>query len=255
MYQEFKPHPLLETSVECFWVISSNDVASNYRLILPDGCTDIIFNFGEPVISKSGNDYSRNSMKGFIVGNMTQPLYSKSMANHNLLGIRFKAGGLYSYLREPLDQFTDSVTDLINFKCFNHWYEELEPLTTQQRILKLEQLLFKQRPSSTSIIISYSLVQINQHHGSIRINELAKNIGISQKQLERHYSKYVGVGPKQIARVLQFQHMVRLLHCRGEESLLQLAIDGGYSDHAHFTKAFKEFAGIAPQKFISQQHQ
>jgi AraC-like DNA-binding protein len=254
MYHEFKPHPSLDSFIECFWTISSNDIVDDYRLILPDGCTDIIFNFGETMSSKTGNNYSTNSMKGFVVGHMTRPMYSKSFSIYNILGIRFKPGGLYSFLQQPLDQLTDSTVDLANFHSFNHWYDELEPLTTRQRVLKLEQLLLKLIPPLTPDIVSYSLQHIIQNNGAVRIKDLSKLMGISQKQLERHYNKCVGVSPKQIARVFQFQHMLKSIKSKGEESLLQLAIDGGYSDHAHFTKAFKEFSGLSPQKFIEHHH-
>lgn len=152
----------------------------------------------------------------------------------------------------PVDQFTDDIASLADYAPFDMWFEQLaEQPDTTARLRHLDALLLSHLDRSGRIVgIQYALKKISDHRGYFRIAALAKEIGMSQRQLEREFKTVVGLSPKQLARVVQFQNMVGLLKTKGEESLLQLAVDGGYSDHAHFTNSFKEFSGITPQEFL-----
>lgn len=253
IYAEHPPDARLLPYVECYWVLHSAPLEPiDFRRILPDGCADIIFNFSRPLFSRSGTETSLNSLSSFIVGNMTQPVFSKPAVSYDLLSVRFRPGGLYALMNIPVDQFTDDIASLTDYPPFGTWFERLaEQSDTTARLRHLDALLLSHLDRNVKIIgIQYALKKISDYRGYFRIAALAKDIGMSQRQLERQFKTVVGLSPKQLARVTQFQNMVSLLKSKGEESLLQLAVDGGYSDHAHFTNSFKEFSGITPQEFL-----
>jgi AraC-like DNA-binding protein len=251
-YQEYLPDPGLTRIVRCFWVSSGRQ--DGLSRILPDGCMDFIFNFGSPIISSSASRTYRNTFTAFIVGNMTTPTLSRAERNNELLGIRFNPAGLYTLLKMPLCQFTDDVVDLENFKPFGQWMDQLaDHPDTDHRLKCLNQLLLSQINSPPNFpAVDIALRTIYGSRGQVRIAALEEVARLSRRQLERQFMTVVGVSPKQVARIAQFEHMLGLLRSRGEESLLQLAIDGGYNDHAHFTKSFKEFAGVTPQEFVTK---
>lgn len=253
IYAEHLPDARLLSYVECYWVLRSAPLEPiGFRRILPDGCADIIFNFNRPLFSRSGTDTSLNSFTSFIVGNMTQPVLSKPEGSYDLFSVRFRPGGLYALMNIPVYQFTDEIASLAYYAPFDTWFEQLaEQPDTTARLRHLDALLLSHLDRSGRIAgIHYALKKISDHRGYFRVAALAKEIGMSQRQLERQFKTVVGLSPKQLARVVQFQNMVGLLKAKGEESLLQLAVDGGYSDHAHFTNSFKEFSGITPQEFL-----
>jgi AraC-like DNA-binding protein len=254
-YLELLPDPRLSSMVECYWAISSShEETTDFRTILPDGCTDIIFNFGSTLLSRTNNTVEENTLRAFIVGNMTKPVQSRAAQHQDLFAIRFRPGGLYALINEPLDEFTDARVDLQQFPALRNWFEQLQQtdlLTKRYQVL--ESLLLRHIKPLSMRGIAMSIRKFHQQPGDIRIGDLSRELGISQKQLERQFKTVVGLTPKQMARVIQFRQMVSLLRSKGEDSLLQLAVDGGYSDHAHFTKSFKEFSGITPQQFLHGQ--
>jgi len=251
-YHEYAPHPRLACIVRCFWVSSGAD--EGFRRILPDGCTDFIFNFSSPIISSTARGTYHNTSAAFIVGNMTTPILSRTAGHCNLLGIRFNPAGLYTLLHMPLCQFTDEMVSLDSFRPFNAWMDQLvDHYDTNSRLKLLNTLLIAQVQSAPRFpAVELALRAIDEHRGQVRISALEQQAGLSRRQLERQFMSVVGISPKKVARIAQFGHMITLLRTRGEESLLQLATDGGYSDHAHFTKSFKEFAGVTPQEYTTQ---
>lgn len=253
-YREMTPIPQLAQYVECYWTIRTRQGKfSAPRPILPDGCADIIFNFGSPIINHSANDTFINTNPAFIVGNMTKAVASQPDGYYNLLAIRFHPGGLRAFVNLPLHELTDQVVSLDTFQSFRHWQEQIaqaKGLVSQCNVLNT--LLLQNLSPVYNPAVVQALKILQAYKGNIRISDLAVNIGRSQKHLERTFKDLVGLSPKQTAGIIRFRHIAHLLrHHHGEESLLHLATDNGYTDHAHFTKSFKEFAGVTPQAFAA----
>ena len=78
-----------------------------------------------------------------------------------------------------------------------------------------------------------------------RVSDVARQTGISLRQLERRSLEYAGVSPKMLARISRFSHALRL---RTERSLnwTDIAHAAQYHDHMHMIRDFREFAGEAP---------
>src|SRR5262245_50613880 len=49
-YREYNPHDLLQDSVKCFWINEANYLSESKQDITPDGCIELIFNFGSPYL-------------------------------------------------------------------------------------------------------------------------------------------------------------------------------------------------------------
>jgi AraC-like DNA-binding protein len=82
------------------------------------------------------------------------------------------------------------------------------------------------------------------------VYDLSREVGISQKQMERKFVEKVGPTPKQFAQLLKFRKLKERLERHNEESLMDVAFDFGFTDHAHLTKFFKKFGGITPSEFV-----
>src|SRR5262245_3334184 len=50
MYHEYQPHPVLQDTVKCFWTHEATYSADQLQPITPDGCVELIFNFGSPYL-------------------------------------------------------------------------------------------------------------------------------------------------------------------------------------------------------------
>ncbi len=98
-----------------------------------------------------------------------------------------------------------------------------------------------------------SAINLIEHSGGqLMVGELARNLNVSEKSLERKFPVLVGKSTKQFIRTVRFNRVIRAL-ARGEAAYLtEYAYNNGYYDQAHFIKEFKTFSGYTPREFVSR---
>ncbi len=74
---------------------------------------------------------------------------------------------------------------------------------------------------------------------------------VSARSLRRHFDRYVGLGPKEMSRVLRFQGVLGALVRQRPIRLSDLALRAGYSDQAHLVRDFASLIGAPPARFAS----
>jgi hypothetical protein len=60
------------------------------------------------------------------------------------------------------------------------------------------------------------------------------------------YGEHVGIGPKQLSRILRFRNAAAAIRNGEPSSLAEVAATFGYSDQAHMNREFRELAGVPP---------
>jgi AraC-like DNA-binding protein len=80
-----------------------------------------------------------------------------------------------------------------------------------------------------------------------RIGSTADAIGMSVRALQRRLAQ-AGASYERLVAESRFGTAVHLL-ARTDATVLDIALDLGYSDHAHFTRAFRRWAGVPPRAF------
>lgn len=91
-------------------------------------------------------------------------------------------------------------------------------------------------------------------NGAVRVADICKEIGISQRQLARSFSHIVGLSPKFFGRVLQINWVVGLLYFNDTATLTEIAHDAGFYDQAHFNHAMRRFFREGPREFLNSDH-
>ena len=77
--------------------------------------------------------------------------------------------------------------------------------------------------------------------------EIAENIGLSLRQLERLCHKYCNCTPQKFYMKIRIQH-ARSMLLETSMSVMQIAIATGFTTQSHFTKCFRDHYEITPQK-------
>jgi AraC-like DNA-binding protein len=80
-----------------------------------------------------------------------------------------------------------------------------------------------------------------------RVGPVARELGISERQLHRRCVAAVGYGPVLLRRVLRFRRFVSRVDAGPvPDDLAGLAAETGYADQAHLTRESRELAGLTP---------
>lgn len=87
-------------------------------------------------------------------------------------------------------------------------------------------------------------------HERSHVADVARSLGISERQLERRFLARVGVTPKRFAGLRRFEHAVTL--ARASSSLTEAALAAGYYDQSHFIREFRRYAGVTPGEWLAE---
>ncbi|MGY1770200.1 helix-turn-helix domain-containing protein [Blastococcus sp. SYSU D00813] len=90
--------------------------------------------------------------------------------------------------------------------------------------------------------------------GRLRVAELARRVGWSERHLTARFRAETGLGPKEAARVVRFDRARRALAARvaagGPPDLARLAAAAGYADQPHLTRDWRAFTGLSPLRWL-----
>lgn len=76
-------------------------------------------------------------------------------------------------------------------------------------------------------------------------SDLAEMLGISTRQLERLFDKYLNTSPKRYITEMRL-HRARNLIVQTEQPITDIAMACGFNSTSHFSKLFRSFYGISP---------
>jgi transcriptional regulator GlxA family with amidase domain len=81
------------------------------------------------------------------------------------------------------------------------------------------------------------------------VRQAVKESGYSHRRFIALFQRGLGLTPKLYCRVLRFQEALEQVAAHTAASLVEVALDVGYSDQAHFNREFREFAGVSPGEY------
>lgn len=81
----------------------------------------------------------------------------------------------------------------------------------------------------------------------LRVSEWAKNLGLSERSLERRMDQFLGISPKNYLDLLRFRRVLESWQQNRNEDLLGIALDAGYFDQSHFIHSFRKYSGQSPE--------
>ena len=100
-------------------------------------------------------------------------------------------------------------------------------------------------------IIDKVIDYIWEKEGLINVSDLLNLAAISQKSLEIHFKKIVGITPGKYIRLWRFLKLMRKYES-GKIKLIDLIQMYDYYDHSHFSKDFLLFMNETPQSYFKK---
>lgn len=81
------------------------------------------------------------------------------------------------------------------------------------------------------------------------VSGLKADIPVSQRQLERHFQKWLGMSAKHYQRIVRTRNALSDFRSNPNTPLIELAQNHGFTDQAHMTREFKAIAKITPGQY------
>jgi AraC-like DNA-binding protein len=260
-YEEFRPAPLLDQFVKCFWALeSASSKSPSPERILPDGCTEIVFHNGDPFNQHNSDGTTERQPLTLLVGQMRGHLLIQPTGVVRVLGVRFWPGGAYPFVSVPQNEIAGQVVSLDSIwgktsrDLHSRIFDAADPAEGVRQIERLlVSRLYDFKDLDHNLLRTTDLIV--QSGGRVPIESLADKLGISLRKLDRLFNARVGLTPKGLCRVIRFQQVFRMLERdQQRRDWAQIAVDCGYYDQSHFIKEFSAFTGLAPTAYFSEQN-
>jgi AraC-like DNA-binding protein len=224
VYREYAPPAHLRGSIACFWVRRGEGGAVR---ILPDACADIVW---------------RGGVGAIVAGPDTGPYFSPTRAGQVIAGARFLPGAGGPALGLPLDEVRDHRVPLadLGLDPRGQLPGDLDPLDALAAVSAVAtRMAAAGSPDRAAQAATLSLLDPRQ-----RVDRLAADLGLSERQLRRRCHAAVGYGPKTLQRVLRLRRFLS-----GDRADLGMAaLTAGYADQAHLTRECRRLTGLSPAR-------
>lgn len=255
IYQTYEPSKELNQFIKCFWSLESpKESKPEIQTIVPDGCIEMIFHFGDLYKQYLDNGSSIVQPRCFVIGQLTKPLEIEPTGKTGIFAVRFHPNGFLPFSTIPIKELENTAVSLEKlFGKEGSLLEEkiLKPVTFDDEIAIAEHFLLNRLTAQETIdgIVKSVVETILTANGQLSVDELSKQNNINRRNLERKFSSAIGLSPKQLSKTIRLQATLKLLINKKFTSLTALAYEGEYYDQAHFIKDFKELTGLTPKEF------
>lgn len=244
-YKEFQPAPFLLPYICCYWLASpyKKQVPRYSYDIIPDGCTDILFEYDRL------HQTSTLTYYGIFDG------YFRASGEYNpdkiTFGIRFYPGSSAYFIRETAKSTAQTMIDLnlLNISFIQHLNDCLRNAKDIAEMISVcdgiftgalkDQVPLRQDPSLSNI-----LFKIVAGRGTATVEEISREEVIGSRKMNRLFEERIGLSPKKFSQVIRFQSVLNewVRHPSGTD----FAED--FYDQSHSIKDFKKRTGKNPSQ-------
>jgi AraC-like DNA-binding protein len=228
-YTEFAPGVAFKAGLHCLWVSVAPGCQAEAVQVLPDACTDLIWQSG---------------VGAFVAGPDTGPAPTEWRPGTVLVGARFRPGAGGAALGVPLSEVLDQRMDADDLPGVprGRLPGSLSPEEAMRRVAAIAAQMVTERPPDRLVLEATWLLG----RPGARAELVAGQLGIGERQLRRRCQAAVGYGPRMLNRVLRFRRFVSRIDAGGDIDLATIAAEAGYADQAHLTRESNELAGLTP---------
>jgi AraC-like DNA-binding protein len=275
-YAEWAPPAALRGAVACLWAsitpeavgqrdqasqaseLDQADLAAWSGLVLPDACSDLIWEEG---------------VGAYVAGPDTGPARPMIKAGTVIVGVRFRPSAGGQVLKTPLSEIANQRVPLADLvpPAARRLSSALDPAEAAGRVLAITGALVADGAPDRAMARAAVLLQ----DPAARAETVAAEVGLSERQFRRRSQAAAGYGPKTLQRVLRFHRFVRLLDAApapapgpaeahtpvraqapasaradaglfAPPDLAALAAQAGYADQAHLTRECSALSGFTP---------
>lgn len=105
------------------------------------------------------------------------------------------------------------------------------------------------KPDETARWVNDLVAEAERRREIHRAEQLAAHAGVSLRSLQRVFTEYVGIGPKWVVQRFRILEAAAAALAETPVAWADLAVDLGFSDQAHLTRAFTQVVGTPPATY------
>lgn len=230
------------------------------HLGLPSRHLTVVIGLGEPTLitEMPDPDQAPGSFDAFASGVSSRRAVLQHDGREHGIQLELTPSGARSLLGVPAGELGPAVVglDVLLGPAADEAAERMAALDGwAARFQVLDALLLRRAgvlpPAAPELELAWA--RIVDRAGSVRVTDLAAEVGWSRRHLGARFLREFGVTPKEAARVVRFETS-RLMLARPERlSLSEVAVACGFYDQAHLCREWAALAGCSPTSWLANE--
>jgi AraC-like DNA-binding protein len=246
----------LQKYVKYFWAMIGEEPNDTPSLLPPVTDFDIVFSFEAGVDWRIDQQrYSLNET--FTCGVRNKPVYIQAKGIINYLSATFYPSRIYPFLGISMSDLRGEPVEIALLPC-PHLHNVTEIISNvkefELKAAMVEKILLKRLAKIKELknpLLDYSINLIKQSSGRILVSDILNKTGTDRRNLERHFSKWIGISPKQFIKIERFNHVfTNIADNRFDQDWFDLVLRYGYHDQSHLIHDFKSMMEQTPEEFL-----
>lgn len=247
----FNPPVELQQDVKCFWILEEAQDVYNRNEIIPDSYADLIINCGTPLFLEAEYGVSLELPSAYLCRMQMRARRLRTLGPSQVIAVR-----LYPWAVPSLVDIEIAQTHLEYMALNSVWKRFANSI--QRSLCRKE---YAEAVACLQQFVLEQWVDIPRHvapvrtagqmlfaaRGQMSMAALADHCFLSQSRFERQFKYFTGVTPKIYARLVRFEAACNALVVNPSYSLVDLALEFGYTDQAHLTHDFNVFTAHTPK--------
>jgi len=247
-YAEFDPPESLRPFVRTFWTYAAPAPSGAVQRIAPDGCPELILDFGLPYEEQGSDGRFRLQPRALFAGQMTRPLALRPTGPVDLVAVRFEPDGARDWLGHPAHLAVDRRADMTP-RLAGVTAPAGEP---EAQVAAMVDLLEAERIRSGWAIDPLVRAEIDAAQTG---TPSAVRDAAGQRALQRRFRDRVGIPPREFRSILRFRRVFDHIGDPGVEPLswLEAGLDAGYFDQPQLARDFRRYLGCTATGWAREQ--
>ena len=254
-FRAYTPCLALQPYVNCYLHMKGKRCAAWQQQLVPGNIQGLGFIFSGSIHSSLAAP-NTSTIRSFVLGQLQKPVDVNFTEDLDVITILFKSTGMYRLFGIPMQLFAGRGVDF-ELVCRRQEENAVRKVfsndTTKERVAAIETLLLEklpQHPDQHADRIEYASRLILTHNGNLTVNQIAREVNMSKRNLERHFIGQVGLSPKSFSCIARIKNVLQLIIFQPMSAWKEISQKLEYADQAHFFHEFKKFTGKTPREYF-----
>jgi len=204
-------------------------------------------------------EHGRSEIRGLSPGRFTVTLAGEG----RVFGVKFKPGGFFPFYRSAVAGMADRTLTLA--EVFGppgatlaatlgvlDGAEAMSGRGSDEQLMDLiERFLIERLPPPDPLVAEVQRIveAILRDREITKVDVVADRFGLHKRALQRLFADYVGTSPKWVIQRYRLHEAVERVAAGEVVRWVDLAVELGYFDQAHFIKDFRALVGATPVEY------
>lgn len=189
-------------------------------------------------------------------GQVTAPMTGDVIGKNRILMVFIHPCGLHQLFGIDMSLLTNTsmpLSELLDEEECNVFIGKLNNSANNDEMIQvLNEFFLSQLPVfEIAPKVLQSLDFIHQHKGNVSVKDIEANCYITPRSLERYFKVYVGLSPKEYAKIFRFKCLVNFINQNPGVTWSTLCEQNGYYDQSHLTRYFTRYMKVKPTEIVN----